>query len=704
MNRRSWSAGAAMALSLALIGPVVAREDTSAQRNVSHWVGNAQRVGSAKDSQRVSITVFLNFRNQDALKALIAAQSSPANPQYGQYLTPDEFRAQFAPPAADVQRVQHALAKAGFQIEATPKSGLFVQASGTVAQVKSTFGISQELYSYKGKTLRANAESPRIPGEIADIVTYVAGLDDTAALRKPNHRHLNDETARTSTNATSPSPSAPPPPAAALNSPVCSTYWGDHTAKLSTAPGLYPQTLPWLICGYTPQQLRAAYGADQVSQNGSGVRVAIVDLYASPTIKDDVNHYSRNHHLPQLNNSNFSQLVPPGLFDVPADDPCGPQGWYEEETLDVEAVHSMAPGASILFGGITCTDPGNAALYTIIDDRLADIVTNSYGFNGENLPADFIAAENQFFMQAAAEGMSVLFSSGDDGDLLIDGNAAASGSWEATSPYVTAVGGTSLALLNNDGDKKEWGWGTYRAYLNNALVAPNGKSIATSGVALPFAFYSGSGGGPSLLMLAPNYQADVPYAFSSFTTLADGSQEALGSPHRVTPDISMVGDPYTGFLYGETYTTAGNPISDDGCVPLTKTTEYCEESIGGTSLSSPLFAGVLALVDQARFQRGRHAVGFINPALYSFDTGNPDWSTAPISKVKKPQSPTAVLRGYKNDNTRVRVVTMNSTPNADDTSVIEGVDSSYVVTNGYDEVTGLGTPNVPALIEAFRHF
>jgi subtilase family serine protease len=702
MNRRSWSARAALALSLALIGPVVAGEGTSAQRNVSHWVGNAPRVGTAKDSQRVSITVFLSLRNQADLAALITAQSTPTNPRYGQYLTPDEFRTQFAPPAADVQRVQKALTKAGFQIEATPKSGLFVQASGTVAQVKSTFGISQDLYSYKGHTLRANAESPRVPSEIADVVTYVAGLDDTAMLRKSHHKRLTEEATRTLASATS--PNAPPPTAAALNSPVCSTYWGDRSAKLSTAPGLYPQTLPWLVCGYTPQQLRSAYGADQVREDGAGVRVAIVDLYASPTIKDDVNHYSKNHRLPQLTQFNFAQLVPAGLFDVPADDPCGPQGWYEEETLDVEAVHSMAPGASILFGGIACTDPGNTALYTIIDDHLADIVTNSYGYNGEDVSPDFITAENQYFMQAAAEGMSVLFSSGDDGDLLIDGNAAASGSWEATSPYVTAVGGTSLALLNPEGDKKEWGWGTYRAYLNNALVAANGKSITTSGVALPFAFYSGSGGGPSLVMPAPHYQEDVPYAFSSFTTLADGSKESLGTPHRVTPDISMVGDPYTGFLYGETYTTAGNPISDNGCVPLTTTTEYCEESIGGTSLASPLFAGVLALVDQSRFQRGRHSVGFVNPALYSFDTGNPDSSTAPISKVKKPTSPTAVLRGYQNDLTRVRVVTINSTPNADNTAVIEGVDSSYVATNGYDEITGLGTPNIPALIDAFRHF
>lgn len=706
------AACAAVALSLAVAGPAGARDGASPQRNVSNWVGNAQRVGAAKEGQRVSITVFLSFRNTEALKSLIASQSSPSNPQYGKYLTPDEFRAQFAPAAKDVARVQNTLRKLGFTIDATPKSGLFVQASGSVAQVKSTFGISQDLYSYKGHTLRANAESPRVPKEISDVVMYVAGLDDTAALRKPNHIHLNDgasahglaRAAAPAVQASAIEPSAPPPPAAALNSPVCSNYWGDHKAKLSTAPGLYPQTLPWLVCGYNPQQLRAAYGANEVRQDGSGVRVAIVDVYASPTIQADVNHYSKNHGLPKLTYLNFAQLVPPGLFNVPANDPCGPQGWYEEETLDVEAVHSMAPGAFILFGGISCTDPGNAALYTIIDDHLADIVTNSYSFNGEDLPADFIAAENQFFMQAAAEGMSVLFSSGDDGDLIIDGNGIASGSWEATSPYVTAVGGTSLALLNSSGEKKEWGWGNYRAFLTDALVAPNGKSIKTSGVASPFSFYAGSGGGPSLVMLAPHYQSDVPYAYSGFTTLEDGTKVPLEAPHRVTPDISMVGDPYTGFLYGETYTTAGDPVSDDGCVPLTKTTEYCEESIGGTSLSSPLFAGVLALVDQARFQRHKSAVGFVNPALYSFDIGNPDSSTAPISKVKKPGSPTALLRGYQNDNTRVRVVTINSVPNDANTAVIEGVDSSYVAANGYDEITGLGTPNVPALIEAFRRF
>ncbi len=160
-------------------------------------------------------------------------------------------------------------------------------------------------------------------------------------------------------------------------------------------------------------------------------------------------------------------MVPPGLYNVKASDPCGPQDWYEEESLDVEAVHSMAPGAFILYGGITCSDPGNTALYHFIDNHLADIVTNSYGFNGEALPTDFIESENEFFMQAAAEGMSIVFSSGDDGNVAA-ANGIASGSFEATSPYVTGVGGTSLALRNARGVKEEWGWGTYRAFLGHA--------------------------------------------------------------------------------------------------------------------------------------------------------------------------------------------------------------------------------------------
>jgi subtilase family serine protease len=705
------------AIGLALgLANVSRAELPDTQRNVPHWASTTNHVASAAESDRVTIVAYLSLRNQPALKDLITAQATPTSPHYGQYLTPEQFHAQFSPKAPDVQRVQHSLEKLGFHIEHVPASGLFVRASGSVAQVKATFGVSQELYSYKGKILRANAETPRIPAAISDVVTYVAGLDQTGALRTPSHIRLNEAesgAARAAARAAAGSqaaPNAPPPVAANLPSGVCSDYWGDHSATLSTAAGPYPMTLPWLVCGYDPQQVREAYGADSVRQDGSGVRVGIVDLYASPTIQEDVNRYSKNHGLPRLTSKNFRQIVPAGLFDVPADDPCGPQGWYGEESLDFDAVHSMAPGASIIYSATACTDPGNGGLYELIDNHLADIVTNSYGFNGENLPIDFINAEDQYFLQAAAEGMSILFSSGDSGDLAAI-NGYASGSWEATSPYVTAVGGTSLALFNRSGEKKEWGWGNYRVSMNGVTVSADGKTIATSGPALPFAYYAGAGGGPSVVELAPWYQAAVPYSLSGYTTLVDGTVVPLGAAYRVTPDISMVGDPYTGFLYGETFTIAGDPVSDSGCTPISATTEYCEGSIGGTSLSSPLFAGVLALVNQARFQHHKGPVGFVNPALYALGHGGDDSESAPVVDVKKPSSPTALLRGYLGSPNRLRVVTINSVPNPNyvpgednQPAVIEGANTSYLTTRGYDEVTGFGTPNVPALIRAFERF
>jgi len=174
----------------------------------------------------------------------------------------------------------------------------------------------------------------------------------------------------------------------------------------------------------------------------------------------------------------------------------------------------------------------------------------------------------------------------------------------------------------------------------------------------------------------------------------------LETPHRVTPDIAMVADPYTGFLIGETYTKAGDPTFDGFCKSLSKATEYCESGIGGTSLAAPSFAGVLALVNQARFAEGKTAIGFVNPALYTLAVGAPGTTSAPITDIQPPSAPTAMLRGYSNDPTKVRVITVNSAPNAKATAATEGADTSYLTRKGYDEVTGLGTPNVPAFIKA----
>jgi hypothetical protein len=176
----------------------------------------------------------------------------------------------------------------------------------------------------------------------------------------------------------------------------------------------------------------------------------------------------------------------------------------------------------------------------------------------------------------------------------------------------------------------------------------------------------------------------------------------------VVPDVAMDADPYTGFLYGETYAIAGNPISDSGCAPLNATYEYCEAGIGGTSLASPLFAGTLALVDQLRKANGVGDLGFADTRLYGLTVGAPGSTTTPLVDVRAPAAPVAMLRGYVGDPTRVRLVTINSIPGPFGPlckgAICEGQDSwTLETTKGYDDVTGLGTPYVPALLVSLGH-
>src|ERR1700761_7136138 len=165
----------------------------------------------------------------------------------------------------------------------------------------------------------------------------------------------------------------------------------------------------------------------------------------------------------------------------------------------------------------------------------------------------------------------------------------------------------------------------------------------------------------------------------------------------------MEGDPYTGFLIGQTYTITGDKVSDGPCTAYSKTLEYCEDSIGGTSLASPSLAGVLALANQARAKKGLGPVGFFNPRLYTLKVGAPGTTASPLVDVRAPATATAVLRAYPASlGENPRVVTINSVPGSScPAGVCEGVDDVFdLTTPGYDNVTGRGTPWVPALISA----
>ena len=612
--------------------------------NVPSWATSANWKGSANGSDNIGFRVYLNWRNASAATALATAVSNPKSSRYGKYLTAAQFRQQFSPSQATVNSVQSWLRSQGFTVDYTPLNNHYVQAEGTVAQASAAFGTSFGLYSVRGMTLRAPNSNVTMPANLASSVRGIIGLDESAALVRPDI-------------ARDPKAS---PPGAFVNAPPCSTYWAQQVDTTQTNPyGANP--LPYAPCGYTPSQIRGAYGLP-AGADGAGATVAIIDAYASPTIFSDANQWSANRGVPALTHSQFTQVVAPGTFRRPQNPRQDPQGWSGEETLDVEAVHGVAPAANIVYVGA----PNNyqdldAAMNHVVDMHMAQIVTNSYGFLAEELPFGFIKPEEDTFIQGAIEGIGIYFSSGDNNDEL-NVIGFTTPDWPASSPWVTAVGGTSLAVGAANNYLFETGWGTTRARWNTncdtnapATWCPDPNTPNANGDLGGMWLY-GAGGGVSCLFARPSYQSGVVPS-----GLEANSQSACpGSTGRAVPDVSMVGDPNTGYLIGQTQ------AFPDG-------NRYSEYRIGGTSLSSPLFAAVMADVDAA----SGTVHGFANPALYAAGS---------YTDVTDPASTQAVVRvDYRNgidaaDGTLISLRTMNQTVTLDTTA-------------GYDDVTGMGSPN-----------
>src|SRR5205823_6019243 len=257
-------------------------------------------------------------------------------------------------------------------------------------------------------------------------------------------------------------PAAHPPLNPAFrNAPPCSKYWGEKIA--TDKPKAYGQFQPYAPCGLRPNQIRAAYGVDQVDANGQGQGIGIIDAYASPTIEHDLKTYSEKHGLPAPKLK--QHLEPQGLQDV---------GWYGEESLDLEITHAIAPRApQFYFGASTAF---SSALDKAMNDALnwghLNVISNSYGVNGElNVPASERANNDAMYQQAAAEGIGIYFSTGDEGDETVNLGMRET-DWPAASPWVTSVGGSSLGVTQSNGYDFETYWGTHYSTQNGSTWDP----------------------------------------------------------------------------------------------------------------------------------------------------------------------------------------------------------------------------------------
>ncbi|MEN3307509.1 MAG: hypothetical protein V7603_3711, partial [Micromonosporaceae bacterium] len=476
------SIAALTAVGVATFGaPASAANRTPVAGSHANWASAPNRVSAAKTSQKINFRVYLQMRDQAGAEAAARAVSSPGSASFRQFLSTSQVRQRYAPTAASVAAVRSWLRSSGFAISSVAANNIYVEATGTIAQAQQAFGVDLNLYRIKGQVLRAADRELTVPSSLGRVVSGVIGVDNALNLVHPNIRGGQDDAK--STRAASgqalanpqaaTKPADVPPPDGFRNAPPTSAYWGQKRDTADPAyGGGFPNPLPYAPTGWKPGQLRSAYGLSDLTSlgvDGRGTTVAIVDAFASPTLYQDAAQYARrNDPSHPLRRSQFSEIVFPPTPELEPPDQCDAAGWYGEQTLDVEAVHAMAPGAHILYvGGSDCLDLSlDKAVNEIVSNNRAQIVSNSYGNLGEDVPADEVQAFQSIAVQAVLQGIGLYFSSGDSGDEVAN-LGTPSADFSASSPWVTAVGGTSIGIDAKGRRVVETGWETGRSVLGN---------------------------------------------------------------------------------------------------------------------------------------------------------------------------------------------------------------------------------------------
>lgn len=645
-------------------------EQTAKELPGSHpaWATAQADLGAVADSAQSTARVYLAGQDQAGLAALAQAVSDVNSPKYGEFLSTEDTQAKFGATPAQVKAVTAWLTGAGLSI--SESTSHYIQVSGSTSALTKAFGTPFHSYRTADGTHRAPARNAVVPAAVANAVLAVGNLSD--APHKAVSQAVSVKDAENAAAAAQPrlglSPQAAKPDAGLPTVPTCSD--NGYASKVAKgAPAGYEKNEPFAPCSYTPTQLRKAYGITDAKVTGKGARVAIIDAYALGTMEQDANHFASLHGDKPFAKGQYTEVVTKDKWNHQAD--CG--DWSGEEALDVEMAHGLAPDAKVVYvGANSCMDADlNAALAKVVDGHLADVVSNSWGeiMHGKSGDLDpaVIAADNQLFELGALEGISFTVSSGDCGNS--SPGAAATGincekdtkeaqaDWPSASPWVTSVGGTALELADKSGKYgHEVSMGDQRS-----VLSADGKSWDP----MPGFFYFGGGGGVSKDFQQPWYQKGVvPNSIAKVA--ADGTKSL--TPLRATPDVAMSGDLVAATLVGYT--------PDKGA--------YSEGGYGGTSVSSPELAAVLADTIQ---ERGGRAIGFANPVLYD-RAGTKAFHDVNNAAVHTPFGNVVDL-GMIGGQLKVRLYKV-------------GADYGLTASKGYDTATGVGTPNGVDYFKSFQ--
>ncbi|MDA0178789.1 S53 family peptidase [Solirubrobacter phytolaccae] len=488
-------------------------------------------------SQRLKLHFALKVpaEHRHALEAAVAR---------GEVIAPEALSNDFGLPDDTVAKLTDWLKSQGFEIKHVSADNTSVYAEAPLDTIERSLKVEFATVTRRGRTHPAARNAPSLPEDLARDVRAIIGLQPHRQARK--HEHTTTETR-------------------------------PHAKRPD---------------GYLVEDVLAAYGARELEATGTGQVIAVlIDTF--PDAGDLKAFWSANGQPATLKRVTKVNLA--GKQPLPA-----PEG---EETLDVQWASGVAPGATVrLYAAGTLSAASiDHALDRIIDD-LAEVpgmrqVSVSFGLGESNFGSAHaeIAVQHEKFLRLAAAGVNVFVASGDAGAMPDAGGQSATGAlqveYQASDPYVIAVGGTTLRLDEDGTVVEETAW-------------------------------SGSGGGKSAVFPRPAWQqgAGVP----------DGTE-------RLVPDVSLVADPETGGL---------------------SVFEGMRQPIGGTSWSTPIWAGFCARLNEARANVGKPPLPFLGPLLY-------------------PLAGTAAFR-----------------------DVTSGSNGGYAAGPGYDMVTGLGTPNLAALVAA----
>ncbi len=630
-------------------------------------------------SKRMSIELALAPRDSAGLSRELKATYTAGSSSYHKWLVRGQFAAKYAPTSAERNAITKYLQSAGLKVVKS-SSPFLIRATGSSQRIEAAFRTALSTYrDPNGVSYYANSSAVRLPSGISRDVLGVVGLTNTVRMH--------------SMTVTRSNPRLSMGKASSSNDASCETGYVT-AAQLFNAvnngigfpygfgggPG---------CSGLTPSQVNSMYGAPHAGPRGKGAGVTLGLFELSWYQKSDIDTWAHQfyggHYSPPLRNI----VVDGGPLDpiCPTGDTCPPSfnGYAGdiEVDADIEVSLAVAPdvrGVEVYNAPNDYTGQTELDEYTAIARQdTADTVSSSWSVCENDVSAGYVQAENEIFEQMALQGQSMFGAEGDTGGfscIRSDGTTVQNVLDPPSQPWVTSVGGTSLES-DNPGTNPHPGApakGTETVWnVDNLCNTQPGNSSNGGDPGLFWCAATGAGGGGfSQYWGRPFYQRghgvnNPDFPSSAGTTDSSGITECAlakaGTPCREDPDVSANADEYT--PYAEYCTgNASTPYSVCASASiLAIETVPGWFGIGGTSLSSPLWAAIIA--DRDSYQG--HRTGNINPLVYLLFNLYP--------------------HRYFNDITGIGPLQQAATNNG-----------LFPTTPGYDMATGVGTPKMAALI------